>query len=382
MSLFNRKNRISSNQGLMKELAENFIAEKPKRRIYGNFRIEGDRLLYRTENLGRRLYSDKDVEDAKASGLLVKEHEGRRHSYSIEEDLIAIKVNGRVIGNASILPLIGARCSYGHKSPNRGVTLIQRELEKRVCMIPFSVMAQAELDITKIKFIEEGSAESVKRDVISSSYDSRTGKNVKKKYTEQVHFTGSKLFEVDGTQFLFDLDRRELKHRIFNPFLVKLPKHAKSIAEAYELLKPRAVLQAEKSGTEVLRQGEWFFIKTKAPKLPKLTEHEKVLAILGSGSMYSRAEEFFSKQWGRKKLKAMLAEAKTVAERIVKRIVLKAGENRPNEAELGVIQNGMTYVTGKVTHSGREHADLVLKGWYIAVSNTAQKSFTITGDID
>jgi hypothetical protein len=245
-------------------------------------------------------------------------------------------------------------------------------------MIPFSVMEQAKLDITKLKFVEEAEAEHITRK--TKRWDSKKQKDIF--YNEQVHFTGAKLFEVDGTQFLFDLDRREVKHRIFNPFLVKLPRKVASIAEAYESLKPKQVLAAEKRGIEVLRQGEWFFIKAKAPKLKKLSKHEQALAILGTGSLYGTASEFFTKQYGKKTLKKLLAQAKHVADSMPRAMTLQAGPNRPNRAELGLIQNGISYVTGKVSHTGREHADLHLDGWYVAVANTAQESFTVTGDVD
>ena len=39
-------------------------------------------------------------------------------------------------------------------------------------------------------------------------------------------------------------------------------------------------------------------------------------------------------------------------------------------------------VSGYVEHSGREHAKLVLKGWFKAIPNTSTRSFTITGDVD
>ena len=86
---------------------------------------------------------------------------------------------------------------------------------------------------------------------------------------------------------------------------------------------------------------------------------------------------------------------------ILRRVTLQAGPNRPNYAMgisldhdqavrgHGVLDDwqevrdrAVSYVTGKVEHSGREHAPLILKGWYRAVPNTATESFTITGDID
>jgi len=64
------------------------------------------------------------------------------------------------------------------------------------------------------------------------------------------------------------------------------------------------------------------------------------------------------------------------------RYTLQAGNNRPNYAERGTEIDGKTYVTGKVSHSGREHKDIKLVGWHRVIPNTAIESFTIEGDID
>lgn len=45
-------------------------------------------------------------------------------------------------------------------------------------------------------------------------------------------------------------------------FVSALPRKVKSVAEAFDVLKPLAVKQAEAAGIKVLRQGEWFFIPT------------------------------------------------------------------------------------------------------------------------
>jgi hypothetical protein len=41
-----------------------------------------------------------------------------------------------------------------------------------------------------------------------------------------------------------------------------------------------------------------------------------------------------------------------------------------------------SYAQEVVSHSGREHAYLRLKGWWMAVPNTSVKNFTVTGDVD
>jgi hypothetical protein len=272
----------------------------------------------------------------------------------LEQDVIAIRIerDGKqvIIGNSSALGLIGRKMAWGKEKLNRGETEIQKFLGlNNVPMIPFSVFQQAHLDIKKMRIIERGPEETAKRkDFV---YDKKKKENVHK--IVEVHFTGATLFEVDGNYFLFDIDRREQEHGIFNPFLVKLPSKAKSIEDAYELLKPLKVLQAEADGLTVLRQGEWFFIPV--PKAFQSLEPDRD-GRTGDDQIVGRGEN------------------------AIRRLELRAGRNRPNYADEGIEKLG--YVRGKIMHSGREHADLVINSWHEAVPNTAIESFTITGDID
>jgi hypothetical protein len=391
MSFYNRKVLMHENQGVLSEIIEQFFSAKPKKTVWGNFRIEGNELIYRAQNQeefwlhngvahesNRQDLADvlkgklklvsgsNDLETIKAR---VKEKEHCKIQYVTHSiNKIAIKLpNGQVLGNSSILPLIGRTVSYGNESLNRSETLIQRKLTQRAIMIPFTVFDQAKLDIEKFKMIEKGPEELVKRKARNPRYHSwEKQKGVPEFIDETVHFTGASLFEVDGEQFLFDVDRRELEHKIFNPFLVKMPKKAKTISEAYELLKPKEVLDAERKGLKVLRQGEWFFIPSKAPKLKRVTltqdEIQKLLtdrfSVMDNKGLQAKA--------------AMLPRPTT----------LQAGDNRPNNVQMGITQGKVSFVKGKVSHSGREHADLTLNDWHIAIPNTATKSFTITGDID
>ena len=56
--------------------------------------------------------------------------------------------------------------------------------------------------------------------------------------------------------------------------------------------------------------------------------------------------------------------------------------NRPNSVDAFVKLGETTYVKGEVSHTGREHKDIVLDTWHIAIPNTATKSFQVSGDID
>ena len=102
-----------------------------------------------------------------------------------------------------------------------------------------------------------------------------------------------------------------------------------------ENLKPQSVKDAEQKGLKVLRQGEWFFIPVEG--------------------------EFDAKK----------RVATSWDKRTFEPLVLRAGRNRPNNVSKHALVNGVEHVTGLVEHSGREHASLELKGWYLPVPNTS-----------
>lgn len=269
----------------------------------------------------------------------------------IGQEIIALKISQGegieplFLGNSSILPLVGRRVSFGNESPNRSVTEIQQKLSLFITMLPFTVFSQAGLDLFQVKIRDKGLEESVTRKI--EKYD--TKKNENYFVDEVVHFTGASLFDVSGKLFLFDIDRRELEHKVFNPFLVELGESSvKTIEEAYQSLKPKEVIEAEKLNLKILRQGEWFFIPVKESFEPT------------KGNLQWRTDDEGNM-----------------------RFELRAGENRPNYATKGFRQSdNQVFVSGTVTHSGREHEALILKGWFKAVPNTSIQSWQITGDID
>lgn len=263
--------------------------------------------------------------------------------FKLEQNVIAIKTNSLFIGNSSILPLIGRKVSFGNERLNSAVTKVQTKLSEHILMLPFNVFTEAGLNLNNVTIIDKGPEEIVVRTEIDK-FDSKTGESLYKDV--KIHFTGASLFRVDGKVFLFDIDRVEIKNKIFNPFLVELVNtEVKTIDAAYLSLKPQEVLDAEAKGLKVLRQGEWFFIPTTLDLTPRK-----------------------GKDWN----------GKIVNERLI----LKVGYNRPNTSEKYSESKGVKYVSGKIEHTGREHKDLVLKGWYKPVPNTSTRSFTITGDVD
>lgn len=88
-------------------------------------------------------------------------------------------------------------------------------------------------------------------------------------YVIKRHFAGALVLRVEDKYFLFDADREELTHCGFNPFFTQLPAPANNVAEAYNLLMPAEVRQAVDQGVEVMRQGEFFFIRASDDQILK-----------------------------------------------------------------------------------------------------------------
>jgi hypothetical protein len=404
-----REAKLNKEIDLVKEVLKNFKADKPKKTVFGNYRIQNNELLYVAQVTKDRRFERKDVnqflEWVKANSLTnlkidrynpttitlqealtrIKDQEDR-YTVSIkgvtkEVNIVAKKVKQDdktlLLGNSSILPLIGRTVAYGNESRNEKETKVQEIMssDNDFQMIPFTVFSQANLDLNKFRLIEKGISETLPRRIELRDWSKGEYKTTYK--VENVHFTGSSLFEVDGKYYLFDVDRREVKYNIFNPFLAQLPKQVSTIKEAYEILKPKQVLEAEKQGLEVLRQGEWFFIPTSKPKIKKLTKLEKMI-ILGNSASFN---EDLIKLLGLNK-KELEKQAIELLKEVPKQQNLQVGNSRPNTVSLLVQQGEKVFCSGIVKHTGREHADLKLNNWYLAVPNTSNENFTITGDID
>ena len=277
------------------------------------------------------------------------------------QNIIAIKIvrEGETIflGNASILPAIGATVSFGNRSLNGTVTDVQERLALLISMVPFSVFTESNLNLMNINILDRGQEETITRTIENPNWNwsddhrcknNETTYDVPKQIDEIVHFTGSSLYEVDGEYFLFDIDREEVKHKIFNPFLVGLPKKVDTIKEAYDSLMPSEV----KNSPSFERQGEWFFVPS---SIDPTKLDVKVFGNEGNTEVNRHSHQTYT---------------------------LRAGRNRPNYAQMGFTLGECTYVKGTIKHSGREHRDVFLKTWHKVVPNTATKSFTIEGDID
>lgn len=302
----------------------------------------------------------------------------------ISIDVLAARVGETIIGNSSAL-----RNLLNHRKTRDVATPEQLEISELIPMIPFTALKEADLKIESYVELDKGKAEILsrhitvegrtlsqvkdfeKRGLKNFSYK-KTGVDYDKKseyavsyYVDQ-HFAGARLFKCEGKidgpnsdddvaiekTFLIDIDRVEIQHGIVNPFLVELPFEVKTIAEAYESLKPIEV----KNAKVFERQGEWFFIPCDEMTLQRINKIEE--------------ERIYAAKRAMQPVDLAL------------RGVLQAGRNRPNRVENMVGIDDLFYVKGIVSHDGREHADLELKTYHQAIPNTATLSWTITGDVD
>lgn len=295
----------------------------------------------------------------------------------ISQAVLAAKIGSRIIGNSS-----GLR-DLNHHRNNAGLSATEEQLNlaTKLTMIPFDVMKQAGLDLNKYSELEAGPEETIylgmtayrvseakykslqdltniKDLKIESEEKGYSGaKEFTLSYKRGQHFAGARLFKVDTKVFLLDVDRVELSHGIVNPFLVELKDNTvKTIKDAYQSLKPIEVLEAESRGTEVLRQGEWFLIA-----LDELTQ--RAVNRSYSAKVNEEIANGIDKHWAG-------------------RGELRAGNNRPNRVAMMTEIDGKFFVSGEISHSGREHKTIKLKDFYQAVPNTSQTSWQITGDLD
>jgi len=307
------------------KIVDHFISSNEPKQI-GQYATDGKTLVYVKAGKESRYIKDCPI--------------------NVQRDVLAIKSKGIVLGNSARLEHVESM--FGRRT--RGQTRVQAIMAEKIPTIPFNVFKEAKLNLRTIKVLDNGQGEKITRFKMNEYGSRHLGKDGYPVF-ETVHFTGAKLFEVDGRQFLFDLDREEIKHNIFNPFLVELQTKASSIVEAYESLKPQAVKDALSKGSKVIRQGEWFFIPTKQPSQTFIDKHYKKV-----------------KDWNKKM--------------ILPELSLRAGNNRPNIVKLGFEANAMVYVKGLVRHQGREHRDVTLTQWHLAVPNTSVTSWQVSGDID
>lgn len=315
-----------------------------------------------------------------------------------EEPVAWHLIDGTTIGNGNILRLAASRILRNADGLRDGQVHL---MNAGATLIPFTLFSEASLNVGDFKWIVRPKEEMTKRQQFRWNNNTRRSEP----YLVDQHFSGACVFEVDGHCFLFDIDRKEqAESGIFNPFLCELPHVVSSIEEAYEALKPDEVVEAEKNGVPVKRQGEFFFVfkSEDTPDVGVLSEEEKQVLRWPPSRfgflMNSEDKDTYSDSRPLNYIPSTPDEVafNTAALRyeqvykrstmmIVRSTWLEANNNgtRSHRVTNGVmLEDGSTVVSGTACHSGREHADLELQGWWTVVKNTALKSVTVTGNVD
>lgn len=164
------------------------------------------------------------------------------------------------------------------------------------------------------------------------------------------HVLGGSLFEYEGRKFISSLDSSGSGRGLF--FLTELAdKSVNTVVEAFESMKPDSVKRAEEEGSDVMRQGEWFFIPID-DLLDSVKEHAK------------------------------------------KKYVLKNSESDREDRHFvteGMSVQGRQFAKGVVRHSRGEHKMLKLydegtkvkdRIWFEAFENVQVNSWSASGDVD
>lgn len=361
------------------EILSAFLAEKPDKTVFGNWRIDGNKLIYRAQSSkdAPRWHDQKDFNKSLAEiNEMIRDYDGKlvdsegrtvlaesltkdTPNYRMrlvywETNLVAQKITGadgvvNYLGNSDILPLVGRTVAYGNVSENRYETEMQQEMRARnFVMLPMSDFASADFSTFKTLDTSPGLNVTVKEGYNRSETTSK-------------YFPGARLFTLENTHYLYDIDRRETRYGHYNVFLTKLPSDAGTIDAAYETLKPQVVKDAEAKGLNVKRQGRMFFIPSEAPKLREFSTEERMY-ILGAKAGYDLEPQIVEYLTGKNIRGDKGADA--LIKHIPRRIVMSCARGSYDLATAIEI-DGVTYCKGPVDSNKR--AKLHLDNWHIVV---------------
>jgi len=166
--------------------------------------------------------------------------------------------------------------------------------------------------------------------------------------TRRIHTLGDSVVRVKDRFYLSAVDETGVGSGMY--FLAELVTDLapKTLEEAIDFLKPGVVREAEARGTNVLRQGEWFAIPTRALTFVLMRDVERGIAVYGERRVLGKDGHH------------ELEEA----------VIYKAGPRK-----------GEVYARGVLRHTKGEHVDLRLgtARWYLIVHNVAGAAYTLSG---
>ena len=167
--------------------------------------------------------------------------------------------------------------------------------------------------------------------------------------TRQVHSLGDSVVRVHERHYISAIDETGPRGRGMY-FLAELicDREPKSIEEAFDLLKPKVVREAEERGAHVRRQGEWFAIPTNARTRELMDDVARGIAAYRQLHVLGRDGHH------------QLEEA----------VIYRAGDRK-----------GEVYARGVLKHTKNEHQDLNLGTirWHLIVHNVTGAAYTLGG---
>jgi len=238
---------------------------------------------------------------------------------------------------------------YSNTTARHQAELRQALRYETTVTIPFSALDRANIAFDTIELVDQ----QPERLIPYRYKDSKTGEWREGKQ----HLMGSSVIrakfwtgsEGKHTYFLSGLD--ETAKNVWRSFfLSQLPHEVTTVENAYESLKPREVQSAEWNGREVLRQGEWFFVRVNDELAKQCTKFEKL--------------------WEKNKPEYLINRdtSRPAQHLVTRKIAMPSG----------------VAVRGTCRHTGGDHKLLKFEkgAWYFAFENTQVAGWGASGRID
>jgi len=112
--------------------------------------------------------------------------------------------------------------------------------------------------------------------------------NKGREHTRQVHTLGDTVVRVQDRFYISAVDETGVGRGMY--FLAELlcDRAPATLQEAFDVLKPKVVREAEARGANVMRQGEWFAIPTKRLTSEVMRDVERGIAVYGERHVLGR----------------------------------------------------------------------------------------------
>jgi hypothetical protein len=366
-------------------IVEAFLEDSPKKRVFGNYRIEGNALIYQAQSSEDCPRWDKSTfsEVRKQIKERIKNMDGKLaygdgkpvllesltsesdctgiKLYFTEVNTIAVKIPKSVTGltdvvlvNSRTLDLIGRTVAYGNEDRNHGITEAQVILRgKGFPQVDLTLFLES--DWATFKVIDSDINKTVKTSVQIGKY--WRSQSIELSQSVSTGF----LFEVDGKRYLSGCLKRELDSGKIVPFTYQVPAKTPDIDKALESLKPKEVVEAESKGLTVRQAGGFYFIPVADPVFRTFTTEEKLI-ILASRTGYDLTKNMLAHITGMD-----LAHKDKMADELLSYVPSARGLGSGVSARTAIIQDGKTLAIGKIETGGDDSLNIILHGWHQVV---------------